>query len=325
MELVDEQDGVVGGAQLLDDFLDPLLKLTAVLGAGHDGPDVEGEEALAAKRIGDVAGDDALGQALRDCRLAHARFPDERRIILGPARQDLDDPLDFLLPPDDRIEPVVAGGGGQVDAELVDGRSLAGALLGGAGSRGIGRAGGIGRQDADDLVANLIEIDAERLQDAGGDALALAHEAQEDVLGTDVVVAEALGLVDGELDNTLGARGENKIASRGGIAPTDDELDRLADLGQLDVHVREDLAGHAFALADEPQQQVLRTDVAVVEALGFFLGQGQNLASSLGELLELFHFSNARLWGPPKTWATSRSHLTTIKDPRKGTPTRQKY
>jgi hypothetical protein len=57
-------------------------------------------------------------------------------------------------------------------------------------------------------VANLVEVDAEGLEDARGDPLALADEPEEQVLGADVVVAEAASLVDGELDDALGAGGE---------------------------------------------------------------------------------------------------------------------
>ena len=54
-------------------------------------------------------------------------------------------------------------------------------------------------------MADLVQVDAEALEDAGGDALALAHEAEQQVLRADVVVAEAAGLVDRQLDDALGA------------------------------------------------------------------------------------------------------------------------
>ena len=72
--------------------------------------------------------------------------------------------------------------------ERVDGRGLARAL------GLLGRAGGAAlAQDADDLVADLVEVDAQALEHAGGDPLALADEAQEQVLRADVVVARGGG------------------------------------------------------------------------------------------------------------------------------------
>ena len=47
---------------------------------------------------GTSPGDDALGQALGDGGLAHARLADEAGVVLLAAVQDLDDPLDLLSP-----------------------------------------------------------------------------------------------------------------------------------------------------------------------------------------------------------------------------------
>ena len=138
-------------------------------------------------------------------------------------------------------------------------------------------------------MADLVEVDPERLEDAGGDALALADEAEEQVLRADVVVAEAARLVDGQLDDALGARGQPDLADDRPIAAADDELDRGPDLGQLDVHVLEDARGDTLALADEAEEQVLRADVVVVEPLRLVLSQGQDLARAIRELVEAIH------------------------------------
>ena len=212
VQLVDEEDRVVRVAQLLDDLLEALLELAAVLRAGDERPDVERQDPLVEQDVGDVAGDDPVGEALGDGRLADARLADQGRVVLRLAAEDLDDPLDLLLAADDRIELARARGLGEVDAELVDGRGLAGALrlLGaGPGRRAL-------RQDADDLVADLVEVDAERLEDAGGDALALADQAEQQVLRADVVVAEAARLVDGQLDDALRARASARPHRRPG-------------------------------------------------------------------------------------------------------------
>ena len=145
------------------------------------------------------------------------------------------------------------------------------------------------RQDSDDLVANLVQVDAEALEDAGRDALALADEAQEQVLRADVVVAEAAGLVDRQLDDALGAGRQADLADDRAVTATDDELDGGPDLGQLDVHVLEHPGRDAFALPHQPEQQVLGADVVVVEALGLVLRKGQHLACPVSELVESFH------------------------------------
>src|SRR5690242_7285682 len=102
-------------------------------------------------------------------------------------------------------------------------------------------------------------------------------------------MAEAPRLIDGQLDDPLRTRRQADLADHRAITATDDELDRGPHLGELDVHVLEHARRHALALADEAEQQVLGTDVVVVEALGLILGEGEDLSRSVGELVESVH------------------------------------
>ena len=51
VQLVDEEDRVARVAQLLDDLLEALLELAAVLGARHQRPDVQRQHALVEQRL----------------------------------------------------------------------------------------------------------------------------------------------------------------------------------------------------------------------------------------------------------------------------------
>ena len=82
VQLVDEEDRVVGVAELLDDLLEALLELAAVLGAGDERADVERQDPLVQQRLGHVARDDPMGQALGDRGLADAGLADQRRVVL---------------------------------------------------------------------------------------------------------------------------------------------------------------------------------------------------------------------------------------------------
>ena len=104
VQLVDEEDAVAAAAQLLDDLLEALLELAAVLRAGDQRADVERQHPLVGERLGHVAAHDALRQALDDGGLADARLADQGGVVLGAAAEDLDDALDLLLAPDDRVE-----------------------------------------------------------------------------------------------------------------------------------------------------------------------------------------------------------------------------
>ena len=70
---------------LLEDGLQPLLELAAVLRAGDQRADVERDDALVLQTLGHVAAHDALGEALDDRGLADARLADQDRVVLGAA------------------------------------------------------------------------------------------------------------------------------------------------------------------------------------------------------------------------------------------------
>ena len=118
---------------------------------------------------------------------------------------------------------------------------------------------------------------------------ALAHEPEEEVLGADVVVVHAAGLVDGELDHALGKWREAHLGGDRLIAAPDDGLDRGAHLDRLDPEVPQNRGRLAVIHAEHAQEQVLGADVAVVEAQGLVLRQGEGRARVVRELIEAIH------------------------------------
>ena len=118
---------------LLQDGLQALLELAAVLGAGEQGADVEADDLAVAQGLGDVAGDDPLREALDDRGLADAGLADQDGVVLGAAGEDLDDAADLVVAADDRVELAVLGGLREVAPELLQRLVLLlGALVGDA-------------------------------------------------------------------------------------------------------------------------------------------------------------------------------------------------
>jgi ATP-dependent Clp protease ATP-binding subunit ClpB len=66
-----------------------------------------------------IALDDATSQPFDDGGLAHAGLADQDGVVLGAARQHLDDPADLLVAADDRVELAAAGELRQVAAVLL--------------------------------------------------------------------------------------------------------------------------------------------------------------------------------------------------------------
>mmetsp|Transcript_18459 Transcript_18459/g.58104 ORF Transcript_18459/g.58104 Transcript_18459/m.58104 type:complete len:705 (-) Transcript_18459:244-2358(-) len=110
VDLVDEADHARrrGRRDLAQHRLEPLLELPAVLRARDQGAHVQGPQLHAAHPLGDVVLDDARREALGDRRLAHARRPDEYRVVLRAPRQDLDHAPNLVVAPDHGVQLPVA-------------------------------------------------------------------------------------------------------------------------------------------------------------------------------------------------------------------------
>src|SRR4051794_12840849 len=292
VELVDEQDDVAALGDLLHHLFEALLELAAVLRAGDEGREIQRVDLLALEQLGHVGVRDALGEALDDGGLADAGLADQHGVVLRAPREDLHDSLDLGLAADHRVELAVGGELREVPTELVE--ELRGLLrvAGRAGARRGTRALALAAaaagpgQHADDLVADLLGVRVEVEEDARGDALVLAHEAEQDVLGADVVVAEAERLAESELEHLLRAWREGDLPGGDLLARADDPNDLGADALDGDVERLEDAGRKALLLAKEPEQDVLGPDVVVLERSRLFLREDDDLAGPFRESLE---------------------------------------
>ena len=300
VQLVDEQDGVLGAAHLVHDGLDALLELAAVLGAGHHHGQVEHDDAAVAQQVGHVAFDDLLGEALDDGGLADAGFAEEHGVVLGAAAEDLDDAVDFVGPADDRVELALAGEFREVAPKLSRAGVLLLPLLACRSPRTAAAFFGrhIVPQKIQDFLTHVFQLETEVHQDLGGHALLFPEQPQEQVFGADVVVVEVPGLFDGVFDDFLGPRRLGQLAHRHHVrAGLHDLFDLQTNLAEVDVEVFEDIGGDAGAFFDQAQENVLRADVLVVEALGLLVGQLHHFAGAIRETF--IHSSRLRQSASP--------------------------
>ncbi len=188
VQLVDEQDDLaLRVGDLLEHRLQALLELAAILRAGDERAHVERDDALVLQPFGHVAADDAAGQPLDDGGLADARLADEHGVVLGAAREHLDDAADLFVAADDRIELALAGELGQVAAVAFERLVRAFGVL----ARDALRAADA-RQRREDLVARQAAFGFSSC--AAGERPVSSAIADEQVLGADVLVLEPVGL-----------------------------------------------------------------------------------------------------------------------------------
>src|SRR5438034_9657047 len=147
--------------------------------------DVEGDELLALEPLGDVARDDALRESLDDGGLADARLADEHGVVLGAPREHLDDPADLLVAADDGIELAPSRQVGEVARVALERLVL---LL------GVGVGDPLRPAHLRERLVDGFGRHAVLREHAAGGAVAILGERDEEVLGRDVPVLEALGL-----------------------------------------------------------------------------------------------------------------------------------
>ena len=204
---------------------------------------------LSRRLSGHVAGDDAAGEALDDGGFADAGFADQYGVVLGAAAEHLDDAANLFVAADDGVELAAAREFGEIFSVLFEGLEFALGILVGDALR-----------SADG---------GERLQDgilrgAGGDkgiargVAFLVRDAEQHVLGGDILVFEVCGFAEGLLQRLVerlaqtGLRGAP--ATRGSFSSIwcSSCLEPLG--GHTDLF--EDGGDHALAVFDQRQQEV---------------------------------------------------------------------
>ncbi|MNS60821.1 hypothetical protein D3C72_938320 [compost metagenome] len=197
MKLVDEQNHPTGQTlDLAQKALEALLELAAVLRARHQPGQIQGQHRLVPKPRRHAALDDALGQALDDGGLADTGLADKHRVVLGAAREHLDQAVELGVAADHRVE--LAGGGDRREVPRVTGelvRQPAGAGVARPGLGASGRRLGPG--------ADRGGVEAVACEQGRAGALGLGGDAREQLLGADVAVARLEGQLVGELEGQL--------------------------------------------------------------------------------------------------------------------------
>ncbi len=138
----------------------------------------------------------------------------------------------------------------------------------------------------DGLSPDLLQVDAQALQDAGGDAFALAHQAEQQVFCANVIMIQAASFIDGELNHLFGTGSQTNLAQDDTISPANDVFNGAPNFVEIDAEVTQDFRSNALAFAHQAEQQMFCADVVVLEALGFFLSEAQDFSCSLCKLIK---------------------------------------
>ena len=242
VQLVDEQDDPpLGLGDLLQDGLEPVLELAPELGSGDQGAHVQRDQLAVLQALGNVARDDALGQALDDGGLAHAGLADQDRVVLGAPAENLDHAADLRVAADYRVHLAPAGQLDEVAAVAFQRLVLVLGILVGHG---------LPAADLLQRLQNLLLGHAQGIEQLLGLALDL-HQAQEQVLDRDVLVLHSLGLGLGRVQHGRQVGPEGLLAAGHlgqGIQPF---LGCLEHLRRVDSELRSARCGRPAARGPE--------------------------------------------------------------------------
>ncbi len=189
VKLIDEEDDLpFGFLNLFEDGFQAVFEFSAVFCPGHERPHIERNEPLVFKRLGDIAVGDPLSQSFDDGRFSHARLADENGIIFCPAGQDLDDPADLILAPDDRVELALPGQVGKIAGVFLEDLVL---------GLGLGIGDPLGSPDGFQRLKDGFFRDAVFPQNPACLVGIVFEHGQKQMFRRDILVLELIGLLLG--------------------------------------------------------------------------------------------------------------------------------
>jgi hypothetical protein len=140
----------------------------------------------------------------------------------------------------------------------------------------------------ENLLTGAFDVDLEGFEDAGGDAVSFPKKTEENVLRADVGVMEGLGFFAGQSENLLHAGGIGDIAGDLGVGSGADLLfDFHPNRFQIEPHFLKNIDGDALSKLDQAKENVFRSHVVVVEAVGLLASESEDLLGAWGEIIHL--------------------------------------
>ena len=97
---------------------------------------------------------------------------------------------------------------------------------------------------------------------------------------------QATSFINSKLDNLFGTRGQTDLTENDTITTANNKFYGATNFVQFDAEIGKHFSRNAFSLTHKAKEQMFRANVIVLEALGFFLSEAQNLPGSLCELIK---------------------------------------
>src|SRR5205823_14737362 len=114
-------------------------------------------------------------------------------------------------------------------------------------------------------------------EDGRGDRSLVAEDAEQEMLGPDVVVQQPIRFLGGELQHALGLRAERNLdRCRDLLAEHGASFNFLADVLEGEMRAREDAARKSLAFADQSEKEMLGLNGDAAELAGLIPREEKN-------------------------------------------------
>ena len=269
MQFVDEEDDLaLGVGDLFEERLEPVLEFAPELGPGKHGADVHRDDLLVFERFRNIAADDPTGEPFDNGRLTHPRLADEHRVVLGAPREDLHDAADFVVAADDRVDFAASRHLGEV-APVFFQRLVfrLGILVGDA----------LGAAHLLERLHEAVFGDACFFEVSARSGFAV-DEGQEEMFRAQELVLHARHFLLGGFDGAAQfVADEDLHRALDARTPGNLGLEFLLERGNGDTHFIQQRAGHAFALVEQGEEQLLVVEFGDSEVRRRFLRRSERL------------------------------------------------
>ena len=269
VNLVDEEDVILGFLQLSNNLLHAVLKLTAILGSCYQTCQVKRPNLLSAQDVRNVAGCNELSQALDNGGLTNARISQDKWVVLLATCKNLHDTLNLAVTTNNGVKLFICGKLSKVAAKLLQHRSvvvcvrthltssnrhaknttLNARLCHTRTSRCI--IWSLGNKLIDG-VSYRVARDTHSTQGIHSAAITLGHNTQEQVLCCDIALTVGHSFSVRVLKYALCARSKRNVAARNRVSCARGELFYgCQGLVVRDLQLSQSLSSNTLPLFDE--------------------------------------------------------------------------
>ncbi len=273
MNFINKQNCAVIFFDLPHDGFQALFKISPIAGPGQKRTHIQTKNGGILQYLRHILFHNPPGQPLGNSGFAHPRIPHIKRVILGAPAQNLDRPVDFIFPTDQRVNPPLPGLVVKVDTIFVQGRiSLffrflnlfltvrrSGITIG-------SRFGQPVRNIANRIQAGHVML----LQKIDRVAFPFGKQANQHIGACDLFPARTLHMQNGALDNALETGRRRSFHPSVGFDVLQLYIQISFDFGAElgNIHVTGAQHSHRILIIQKSQQQMLQRGKFMLSFIG---------------------------------------------------------